>query len=111
LWVWLPTETGKNMTKHILEVVEFKLNNSVSEDTFLSEVHKTNAFVSSLKGFMKRHTAKNETGLWIDIVEWQDMESAQAAAETFVTSEPAKDFIGMLDQKTISMQHFEVQII
>ncbi len=98
------------MTKHTLEVVEFKLSNSVSEDAFLSEVHKTNTFVSSLKGFIKRQTAKNETGLWIDIVEWKDMESAQAAAETFVTSEAVKNFIGMLDQKTIRMQHFEVQI-
>ncbi len=98
------------MAKHVLEVVEFRLNNSVSEDAFLSEVHKTNAFISSLKGFIKRCTAKNENGLWIDIVEWQDMETAQAAAETFVTSEPAKDFIGMLDQKTIRMQHFEVQV-
>lgn len=98
------------MTKHTLEVVEFRLNSSVSEDAFLSEVHKTNAFVSSLKGFIKRHTAKNETGLWIDIVEWQDMESAQAAAEMFMTSEAVKNFIGMLDQKTIRMQHFEVQV-
>ena len=97
------------MTKHTLEVVEFRLNNGVPEDAFLSEINKTNVFLSSLNGFIKRHTARNESGLWIDIVEWQDMKSAKIAAERFMAAEEAKGFVEMLDHKTIRMQHFEVK--
>lgn len=97
------------MTKHTLEVVEFRLNNNVQEDAFITQISKTDAFLSSLNGFIKRNTAKNEDGLWIDIVEWQDMKSAKNAAEKFMTVAETKEFGAMIDHKTIRMEHFEVK--
>jgi hypothetical protein len=97
------------MTKQALEVVEFKINDDVSTESFLAAIDKTKAFISSLDGFIDRSTAKREDGLWIDVVKWRDMRAAKAAAEQFGSSEDVKDFIMMIDHNSIKMQHFEIE--
>ena len=97
------------MVKHALEVVEFKLNDGVTTEAFLKELNKTKPFVSSLDGFIERHTAQNHDGLWVDVVKWRDVKSAKEAAKQFASAEEIKGFIMMLNHATIKMQHFEVQ--
>ena len=96
------------MTKHVLEVVEFKLNDGVTTEAFLAEIQKINSFMLSFDGFIERHTAQNDDGLWIDVVKWRDMQAAQDAIKQFETAEEAKAFSMMVNFETAKMQHFEV---
>jgi len=97
------------MTKHTLEMVEFRLNSNVTREAFLAEIGKSETFVSSLDGFIERHTAQNEDGLWIDVVKWRNMQSAKAAASQFENAEEVKNLISMINLETTKMQHFEVE--
>lgn len=97
------------MTKHVLEVVEFKLNKDVAKTDFLDAVDSSQAFVSSLDGFIDRHTAQTSDGLWVDVVKWQDMDAAQTAAKAFQTAEEIVPFVSLIDHGSIKMQHFAIE--
>ncbi|MFN5608972.1 MAG: hypothetical protein ACK5O9_03000 [Holosporales bacterium] len=97
------------MTQHVLEVVEFKLNNGVTTTAFLSEFQKTNVFLSSLPGFIKRHLGQNEQGLWIDIVEWTTMKAAKDAGALSMTADAVQGFFSMINHETMHMRHFDVK--
>ena len=97
------------MTKQALEIVEFQLNEGVSIEAFLSEIEDIKPFITSLDGYIEQHTARNEKGLWVDVVRWRDLDSALAAAKAFETSEEVKAFAQMINYSTIKMQHYEVE--
>lgn len=97
------------MTQHVLEVVEFKLKDGVKMTVFLSEFQKTNVFLSSLPGFIKRHLGQNEQGLWIDVVEWNTMKAAKDALALSMTADAVQGFISMINHETIHMRHFDVK--
>ena len=97
------------MSKHTLEIVEFKLNDGVTVEDFLQEVEKSNSFVSSLKGFIKRHIAQDEHGLWVDVVEWQGRPSAMDAAKHFEQASEVKNFMMKINHATIRMRYFEIE--
>ena len=97
------------MTQHVLEVAEFKLNDGVKMTVFLSEFQKTNVFLSSLPGFIKRCLGQNEQGLWIDVVEWNTMKAAKDALALYMTADAVQGFISMINHETIHMRHFDVK--
>lgn len=97
------------MTKHVIESVEFQLNESVKSNEFIAAVDKTKPFVTKLNGFVRRYTCQKEDGLWLDVVEWCDMAAAKAAAEKFMQAEAIKEFISLIDPESIRMQHFEIE--
>ena len=97
------------MTKHALEVVEFKINEGISDAVFLDAIQNTETFISSLEGFIERHTAKNNEGMWIDVVKWRDMDAAKEAAKKFEASEEVREFISMINHSSMKMEHFEIK--
>ena len=97
------------MTKQALEIVEFELNEGVSTEAFLSEIEVINSFVTSLDGYIARHTARNEKGVWVDVVIWRDLPAALAATKAFETSEDVIPFAQMINHSTIRMKHYEVE--
>ena len=97
------------MIKHVLEVVEFRLNSGTDANVFLNAAEATKSFVSSLDGFIERHTAQNEDGLWIDVVKWRDMQCAQHASAQFEAAEEVTDFMMMIEPESVKMQHFEIE--
>lgn len=99
------------MTKNVLEVVEFALNEGVTTQGFLAEVEKTNAFLSTLPGFINRRLGQNDQGLWIDVVEWDTMKAAKDAAELFMTADVVQGFASMINHETIRMGHFDVKTV
>lgn len=98
------------MTNQVIEVVQFKLNKGVKDKEFLSANKDIEKFISSLKGFVSRRLAQKEGGVWIDVVEWKTMEDAKIAAEKFMYAKEVEKFIMMIDEKTIDMQHFTIQL-
>jgi hypothetical protein len=93
---------------HVLEVVKFKLNEGVTREKFLEGVSKTNAYISSSKGFIERSVGVSKEDVWTDIVKWEDMESALHAAEAFSKSAEGVEFMAMIDMNSAEMNHFEI---
>ena len=94
---------------HVVEIVTFKLREGVSTDAFrVANRNVENGHVSKQPGFISRKTARNEEG-WLVIVEWKDIESAEASMKSFADAPATKGFIEVIDPKSMHMQRFTIE--
>ncbi len=92
-----------------VELVSFQLKNSVEETSFLiSSKNFQEHFVAAQSGFISRKLVKSEDGLWADMVIWSNMDSAQQAAQNMQNSPFAGEYVSMIEESSITMQHFTV---
>lgn len=93
----------------VIEMVSFKLSAGVTEQDLLAATKQSHAFVAGLDGFQYRSLSYNEASqTWTDIVYWQSMEAAKAAAEAFMASADCQALIALIDKDSVVMQHQSV---
>lgn len=95
---------------NVIEIVEFKLNSGVTKSAAINAAQKTVEFVKEQDGFLKRTLSQNSDGIWVDVVEWKDMVSAQAAGARFMEDARNAEFGEMIDGTTVRMLHLDSQI-
>jgi hypothetical protein len=89
-----------------LELVVFKLNEGVSRERFLGTNDAVSAWVSEQPGFVSRELAHDPEGdRWIDVIWWESLEDAGAAAELALTSESCAPMFGLIDRESTLMLH------
>lgn len=93
----------------VVEVASFNLKDGVTYEQFapIDNVVETN-HVSKQAGFLSRETAKGENGEWLVIVHWQDLASADASMNSFMTAPSAADFMANIDADSLKMQRYTV---
>ena len=90
----------------IVEIAQFKLAASVSEEEFLKEAEAVQkGFLEKQNGYIDRELLKSEDGLWVDILHWNSMEEAQNASEMLLKDSAAQGFIRKIDPTTIKILH------
>jgi hypothetical protein len=91
-----------------MEIVTFRLNPGVTDKAFLDAAKGTEAMVAAQPGFLHRSLRRDGTGLWTDVVAWQSLAQAHAAA-AMLTDDPAfAPFGGAIDFNTIQISHTPV---
>jgi hypothetical protein len=88
----------------VLEIVTFQLAAGVSAEQMLSAADAMQPWVARQPGFAGRQLARTETG-WVDVVTWDTLAYAQAAAQLFMSEPLAMQFGQLLDPASIVMQH------
>ncbi|MBY6137880.1 hypothetical protein KUV26_00345 [Leisingera daeponensis] len=96
------------MSKHVAEIVTFKLADGVSPADFTALMQRTEGFVRAQNGFITRQLSQGEDGSWTDYVVWKDMATAQKVAKTFMQQEFAPEVVAALAPDSASMRHEEV---
>ena len=91
----------------VLEIAEYSLNHGVSEDAFLATRPAMEAWLRRQPGFRSLRLVR-DGARWMDVCEWQDIGSAQAAAATFMEDAGVAAFMATLDPATTAMRHLEV---
>lgn len=91
----------------VLEIAEYALASSVSEEAFLATRPAMEAWLQAQPGFQSLRLVR-DGARWMDVCEWQDMTSAQAASATFMEHPDVAAFMGTLDPDTVAMRHLEV---
>lgn len=94
-------------SSNVIEVVQFKPKEGIDKDTFTTAAGSIEAFINHQAGFIQRELAVNEDGMWIDIVHWTDLASAQQAAQAALESPACAPFFGMIDEHNMTMHHFQ----
>ena len=89
-------------------MVHFKTNKGVSVAMAKHAMQQMNEFVREQPGFVSRRTSVSEDGSFLDIVLWEDLESAKTAAEKANAMEGAGKIFKVIDQKSMTMAHFEI---
>lgn len=94
----------------VLEIVEFRFKQGTSEAAGLAAIEKSSEFAKEQKGFLGRWTANNSEAQWVEAIQWEDMESAQAANDKFVADQRNADLMGLLDQESLKMSHYDLKL-
>ena len=95
----------------VLELVVFKLNEGVSRDEFLATNDTVSSWISRQPGFLSRDLSYDPEGdRWIDVLWWETMEDAAAAAELALSSESCAPMFSLIDMGSTLMLHGEPAI-
>jgi hypothetical protein len=93
------------VTMPVMEWVTFKINANCSPDAFIAACEPVNAWARRQPGFLSRAVSVNEEGTWFDVVFWDSVDTAHAAAAKIMGDLGQSDFMAMIDTSTIQMQH------
>ncbi len=95
------------MTK-TLELVVFGLNQGVTREQLLSTSGAVSTWAEAQPGFISRELVHDEEGdRWIDVVWWESLEDAKAAAERAMSSESCAPMFALIDMDSTLMLHAE----
>lgn len=92
----------------VLELVVFGLRAGTSREELVGTVDAVSSWIAQQPGFVSRSLVEEaDGGRWIDVVWWQSMAEARAAAERAMTSEACAPMFGLIDMQSTLMVHGE----
>ncbi len=95
------------MTTPAIEIVVFRAKPGVSPQALNEAALAAQACIETMDGYVQRHFGSNGEGQYVDVVYWQSMQQAQAAAQTVMTLPPCQHFFSLIDESSIQMRHFD----
>lgn len=99
----MATDDGK-----VLELVVFNLRAGGSREELLGTVDAVSSWIAEQPGFVSRSLVEDRGGArWIDVVWWQSMEEAEAAAACAMSSQSCAPMFGLIDMESTLMVHGE----
>lgn len=99
---------GQAAEPPVLEIVSFRLSPGITDVAFLAAARGTAALVAAQPGFIRRSLARDEAGIWTDLITWQSLPHATAAAQT-VPADPAfAPFGAAIDMGSVEMRHLPI---
>lgn len=96
------------MTTPVFEIAEFHLTGETPD--FVAAAEAVTPWLAAQPGFRARRLAEIEEGLWIDCVEWDDIESAKSAADRILETDAAAAFMARIDFSSLTMRHARIVI-
>lgn len=96
------------MSKHVAEIVTFRLAEGVSDDAFVALSQASEAFVRTQDGFLHRQLSRNTDGRWTDYVIWKDMDTALRVSEEFHQQAFCAPLMAAILPGSAQMRHEEV---
>ena len=92
-----------------LEIVTFRLKPG-TEAGFVANNGIMTDWLARQPGFLSRQLGRREDGTWVDIVRWQSMEQARAAADRIMAEIGGSDAVQAIDLASVDMSHAEVAL-
>lgn len=90
----------------VVELAIFKLKEGVSREQLLDTVEAVSEWAKRQPGFVSRDlTYSEQDDTWIDVVWWESLDAAHAAAEAAMTSESCAPMFGLIDLEGTQMIH------
>jgi len=75
------------MTRGVIEWAPFRLADGVTEDQLLAAARQLqDVFLAHQPGFVRRELLRGTGGGWVDLVEWSDRATAEAAVRAAAES-------------------------
>jgi len=87
-----------------LEIVTFRLKPG-TEAGFVANNGVMTDWLARQPGFLSRHLGKRDDGTWVDVVRWQSMEQAQAAADRITAEIGDSEAVQAIDSASVDMRH------
>ena len=87
-------------TAQVTEVATYDFKTGISEAEALLYAQSVNEFLRSNPGFVQRTCSRTADGKWIDVILWESMAVAKAAAEKAAQTEVCLTFFSKMEEKT-----------
>jgi len=92
----------------IIELIEFKLIEGISEESFLKALNKAQVrFFNIQTGFIRRDLLKTKDDTWINIFYWKSIENAQKAAKEFTEHSSCLPFVQMVSPISMKITYLD----
>ncbi|HEV2757660.1 MAG TPA: hypothetical protein VG318_18015 [Actinomycetota bacterium] len=94
--------------RQVVEIAIFKTKEGVTRDQLLATAGAVSEWATAQPGFVSRDlTYSADTDTWIDVVYWDSLDAAHAAAEAATTSESCAPMFAAIDLEGTQMLHGE----
>lgn len=93
------------MSEYVLEIVLFQLAEGVSDAEFLTAARGVEPWLEQQPGFVKRQINRDSQGHWLDLIHWNSLEEAQAAAAQIMSKPEGQAFGATIKPESIQMFH------
>jgi hypothetical protein len=97
------------LSASVIESVTFSLADNVSDEEFLAAAEEPNKYLRCCNGFVGRQISNADGSLWLDLVFWESMDAALAAAARFNESPHITRFNSALKRGSVTISHFTIQ--
>ncbi|MEM6431221.1 MAG: hypothetical protein AAF708_18430 [Deinococcota bacterium] len=98
--------SGGMMQNAVIEVINFRLLEGVTEDQFLElNTYMETTYVSQQPGFISRETSVTEAGDWQINVHWQTMQDSEQSMAGFNDADGAEAFFALMQMDTLTLLH------
>ena len=95
-------------TNAVVELAIFRVKEGVTREQLLGTVDAVSTWARRQPGFLSRDlTCSADDGTWIDVIWWESLDAAHAAAEAAMTSESCAPMFGLIDLEGTQMLHGE----
>ncbi|MDN3638082.1 hypothetical protein QWY82_04575 [Simiduia curdlanivorans] len=92
----------------VIEIVQFETKKGVQATDFIRAAEPIGSWVMAQPGFRYRSLSQDEQGLWRDVVYWSSMENAKKASDAFMRDNAQSDFMVMIEESSLVMNHSRV---
>ncbi|MEL7415224.1 MAG: antibiotic biosynthesis monooxygenase [Pseudomonadota bacterium] len=99
------------MSKVVIEAVTFRVDPKVSAEEFAKLAAATRPAVAAMPGFRRRVLSVDAEGTWLDHVEWDSMEDAQAAARNISQQPSFGPFSKAIAAGSVTMRHARLAMV
>ena len=87
------------------EIVLYRLKPDIERERFLQISARATEWLRTRRGYIRRDLLEDESGQWIDLVRWETMDDALAAADAFAQTPDAAAFMEAVEPESIRMMH------
>lgn len=94
------------MQHDVIEQVRFRALDAACDERIGEAAWAAQSAIEQLPGFVGRQFGRADDGGWVDLVRWQSLEHAQAAAATAARHPAIAAFFALIDLQSVEMRHY-----
>jgi hypothetical protein len=98
------------MLAKIIELVQFKPKVGVTPKQLVQAGDALSDWLKKQPGFISRELGHKQGGEWTDVVYWDDLKNAKAAAEAAFKDPLCLTYFGMIDEESMVQAHYEIDL-
>lgn len=99
---------GTAKAEDVFEIVSTKFKEGISLEEQKQSMAKLNQVVGQFPGFRSRqYYYSSESGRWIDVVLWTDIESAKKASEQAMINPTSSEVFVKMDESSTIFSYYE----
>jgi hypothetical protein len=98
------------MSRHVIELITFKLVEGCSDEEFLRTCEAATVFLRTRKGFVSRRLSRSADGTYMDHVTWKTQLDAKSAMQAAMVDAGLSKFIAAIDPASTTLDHQSVLV-